>query len=136
MAQEEDTYSQGFDDDQLNISIDSSSNDSRSRSTSEKSGTICRESSVNNEGRCVGGTSRFRALGNKIRAAQTASKSFQSSQDVRDAVYEEWLERKSVILRTTQRQLHEEKMKKDATLKMKAVRIDTISTDCVLLIIS
>ena len=60
---------------------------------------------------------------------ETASKSFQNSQEVRDAVYEEWRARKSEVLKASQRQLQEEQLKRDAALKNKAVsQPDCIST--------
>ena len=64
---------------------------------------------------------KFRAAAKKVTAMQSVSKTFSDSLQVREAVYTEWLERKSKVLQNSQRLQQEQRMSKEAALKQKSV---------------
>ena len=67
------------------------------------------------------GGSRFKTAARTVQTAQTVTKTFASSQQVRDAVYQEWLSKKSNALKSSQQLLHEERRKNEAAIRKQNV---------------
>ena len=76
-----------------------------------------------------GGGSRLKAAARTVQTMQTVTKSFANSQQVRDAVYREWLSKKSTALRSSQQLQQEERRKNEA-----AIRNQNVSTRTQLLV--
>lgn len=74
-------------------------------------------------GTCCDSGSKFRVAVKKVQTMQAATKTFSNSQQMREAVYEDWLAGKLALLQKSERLKHEERMKNEAALKRKAVSI-------------
>lgn len=74
-------------------------------------------------GTCRDSGSKFRVAVKKVQTMQAATKTFSNSQQMREAVYEDWLAGKLALLQKSERLKHEERMKNEAALKRKAVSI-------------
>lgn len=72
-------------------------------------------------GTCRDSGSKFRVAVKKVQTMQAATKTFSNSQQMREAVYEDWLAGKLALLQKSERLKHEERMKNEAALKRKAV---------------
>lgn len=76
-------------------------------------------------GTCRDSSSKFRVAVKKVQTMQAVTKTFSNSQQMREAVYEDWLARKLALLQKSERLKHEERMEKEAALKRKAVSVYT-----------
>lgn len=117
-------YSQIFDEDeQLKISFVSDGQRSSSVGISKARHVDVgdKERSRDQKTRGNDGGSKFRAAARKV---QAVAKVFSTSQQVRDAVYQEWLDRKSTAVKKSERLQHEERMKEEADRKRKAVSVE------------
>lgn len=79
-------------------------------------------------------SSKFRAAAKKVQTVQAVTKTFSNSQQMREAVYEEWLTRKLTALQKSERLKLEERIKNEAAVKQKAVSYMTLPLkllDCV-----
>ena len=103
------------------------SSESRAQSSNSASIPRVRETSQPGDrtgrGRRGAGVARLREAARKVQTIQTVTGTFSNSQQVRDAAYEEWLARKSHTIKTSQRQLNEERKKRETDLKLKAVSV-------------
>lgn len=76
-------------------------------------------------GICRDSSSKFRVAVKKVQTVHAVTKTFSSSQQMREAVYEDWLARKLALLQKSERLKHEERMKNETDLKRKAVSVYT-----------
>lgn len=76
-------------------------------------------------GTCRDSSSKFRVAVKKVQTMQAVTKTFSNSQQMREAVYEDWLARKLALLQKSERLKHEERMEKEAALKRKTVSVYT-----------
>ena len=132
----DDDYSQSFEEDEhLNISSGSegqrtSGFASITRARRVDRGRVNAAAAFSNGKSADGGTrrgggSRLRAAVRTVQTMQTVTKTFSNSQQVRDAVYQEWLTKKSTALKSSQELLHEERRKKEAAVKKQNVSTGT-----------